>query len=39
MAELPPSAVTSPKLADLLMDHYTAMGPLNNFLAAALRRG
>jgi uncharacterized protein (TIGR02453 family) len=37
MAELPPKTVTSPKLVDLLMEHYTAMKPMNDFLAAALR--
>lgn len=39
MAELPPTTVTSPKLADLLMEHYKAMRPLNEFLATALRKG
>ena len=38
MAEFPPSTVTSPKLADLLMDHYMAMKPLNDFLAMAVRQ-
>lgn len=37
MAELPPKTVTSPKLVDLLMEHYKAMKPMNDFLAAALR--
>lgn len=37
MAELHPSTVTDPKLVDILMDHYKAMRPLNDFLAAALR--
>jgi len=37
MAELPPKNVTSPKLVDLLLEHYTAMKPMNDFLAAALR--
>ncbi len=37
MAELPPKNVTSPKLVDLLMEHYKAMKPMNDFLAAALR--
>lgn len=37
MAELPPKTVTSPKLVDLLMEHYVAMKPMNDFLAAALR--
>lgn len=31
-AELPPSRVTSPDLADVVMAHYTAMRPLNEFL-------
>jgi uncharacterized protein (TIGR02453 family) len=37
MAELPPKNVTSPKLVELLMEHYKAMKPMNDFLAAALR--
>jgi uncharacterized protein (TIGR02453 family) len=37
MAELPPKQVTSPKLIELLMEHYKAMKPMNDFLAAALR--
>ena len=37
MAELPPKTVTDPKLVDLLMEHYKAMKPMNDFLAAALR--
>jgi uncharacterized protein (TIGR02453 family) len=37
MAELPPKHVTSPKLVALLMEHYKAMKPMNDFLAAALR--
>ncbi|MBP8822913.1 MAG: DUF2461 domain-containing protein [Flavobacteriales bacterium] len=31
-AELPASMVTSPKLPDVLMEHYAAMVPLNKFL-------
>lgn len=31
-AELPPKLVTSPKLPDLLMEHYAAMAPMNAFL-------
>jgi uncharacterized protein (TIGR02453 family) len=38
VAELPPKTVTSPKLVDLLMEHYKAMKPMNDFLAAALDR-
>jgi uncharacterized protein (DUF2461 family) len=38
MAELPPRLVTDPKLADVLVDHYQAMRPMNEFLAAALQR-
>jgi len=37
MAELAPKTVTSPKLVDVLMEHYAAMKPMNDFLAAALR--
>jgi len=37
MAELPPKTVTDPKLVDVLMDHYKAMRPMNDFLADALR--
>lgn len=37
MAELPPKTVTDPKLVDILMEHYKAMKPMNDFLAAALR--
>lgn len=37
MAELPPSNVTDPGLPDILMEHYVAMKPMNDFLAAALR--
>jgi len=37
MAELPPKNVTSPKLVELLMEHYKAMKPMNDFLAMALR--
>ncbi len=37
MAELDPKLVTSPKLLDLLMEHYKAMKPMNDFLAAALK--
>ena len=36
-AELDPKLVTSPKLLDLLMEHYKAMKPMNDFLAAALK--
>jgi uncharacterized protein (TIGR02453 family) len=32
MAELPAKLVTDPKLADILMDHYRTMRPLNDFL-------
>lgn len=38
MAELPPKTVTDPKLVDILMEHYMAMKPMNDFLAAALSR-
>ena len=31
-AELPASKVTSPDLADVIMEHYMAMRPLNEFL-------
>lgn len=31
-AELPASKVTSPDLADVMMEHYMAMRPLNDFL-------
>ena len=31
-AELSPKLVTSPKLPDLLMEHYAAMAPMNAFL-------
>jgi len=31
-AELPAKLVTEPKLADILMEHYRAMRPLNEFL-------
>lgn len=31
-AELPASRITSPKLADVMMEHYSAMRPLNEFL-------
>lgn len=37
MAELPPKTVTDPKLVNILMEHYKAMKPMNDFLAAALR--
>lgn len=37
MAELHPGMVTDPRLMDILMDHYKAMRPLNDFLASALR--
>lgn len=37
MAELPPKTVTDPKLVDILVEHYRAMKPMNDFLAAALR--
>lgn len=37
MAELDPKLVTSPELLDLLMEHYKAMKPMNDFLAAALK--
>ncbi len=36
-AELPAKQVTDPKLMDMLMDHYLAMCPLNEWLAAAMR--
>jgi uncharacterized protein (DUF2461 family) len=38
MAELPPRMVTDPRLLDVLVDHYKAMRPMNEFLAAALQR-
>jgi len=34
MAELPPGTVEDPRLADILMEHYRAMRPLNGFLMA-----
>ena len=37
MAELDPKLVTSPKLLDVLMEHYRAMKPMNDLLAAALK--
>lgn len=37
MAELHPKNVSSTKLVDLLMEHYRAMKPMNDFLAEALR--
>ena len=36
-AELPAKLVTDPKLADILMDHYRAMRPLNEFLLGPKR--
>jgi uncharacterized protein (TIGR02453 family) len=39
MAELPPSTVTDPGLADILMDHFRAMRPLSTFLAKPLIKG
>lgn len=36
-AELPSKLVPDPKLMDVLMDHYLAMGPFNRWLAAAMR--
>ncbi|MBL7963401.1 MAG: DUF2461 domain-containing protein [Flavobacteriales bacterium] len=34
MAGLPAGKVTDPRLADILMEHYAAMRPLNDFLMA-----
>ncbi|MBK9416061.1 MAG: DUF2461 family protein [Flavobacteriales bacterium] len=39
MAELPPSTVSDPKLVQILLDHYKAMKPMNDFLAEGQRRG
>jgi uncharacterized protein (TIGR02453 family) len=39
MAELPPSTVSDPKLVQILLDHYKAMKPMNDFLAEGIRRG
>lgn len=36
-AELPANLVVDPRLMDHLMDHYTAMSPLNRWLAGAMR--
>lgn len=36
-AELPAKTVTDPKLADLLIDHYKAMRPMNAFLLGKRR--
>ncbi len=36
MAALPAKIVTDPKLADIIIDHYKTMRPMNAFLAAAL---
>ena len=33
-AELPPKMVTSPKLPDVLMEHYHAMAAMSAFLLA-----
>lgn len=37
VAELAPELVSSPKLLEVLMAHYKAMKPMNDFLAAALK--
>ena len=36
-AEKPAKLVTDPKLMDHLIDHYLAMCPLNEWLAAAMK--
>lgn len=36
-AELPAKLVSDPKLMDVLMEHYEAMGPFNAWLAGAMR--